>query len=262
MEGFHMHLLSNASGDLYPENTTRAFKIQLPKTLNLKGQWGMSLKQILYPATLQNVIAGENQIEILDENNTPFLHFEVPPAHYPSIEVLIIYINRLLQDHIGENVFLSEYGPGLLATAGPGAKNVSSNTEKAHAVKMSLTLARQLGFNKDIFPLYERSFASHFAQTSLGFPSQMLIYCDLLASSFVGHALTPLLSTVPISIQSYGNMVCHDVQNPHYVPLNTHAFSTIEININDDAGRPLPFEYGSCTLLVHLKPLRNAEQPL
>ena len=45
--------------------------------------------------------------------------------------------------------------------------------------------------------------------------------------------------------------------HPHYVPVARTEFQTIEINISDELGRPIPFMHGKTLVTLHFRQ-RNA----
>lgn len=45
----YIHLQSNDSTDLYPENNSLSFTVQLPKRLHLQGPWAMALSELYLP---------------------------------------------------------------------------------------------------------------------------------------------------------------------------------------------------------------------
>ena len=55
MESFTIELVSNASAQLFPDNTLSSFTNFLPEKLNLEGQWEVALSEISYPSMYQNV---------------------------------------------------------------------------------------------------------------------------------------------------------------------------------------------------------------
>ena len=48
MESFTIKLVSNASGELFPDNTLSSFLDFLPEQLNLKGQWEVAVSEIFF----------------------------------------------------------------------------------------------------------------------------------------------------------------------------------------------------------------------
>ena len=77
---------------------------------------------------------------------------------------------------------------------------------------------------------------------SRGFES-LYVYTNVVAPRVVGDSLVPLLRIVPLSGRQ-GNTVSQIFQKTQYVPVLCKEFGTIEIDIRDDTGRPVPFERG------------------
>ena len=59
MESFTVEFVSNASAQLFPDNTLSSFTIFLPEQLNLEGQWEVATSEISYPSMYQNVTQGK-----------------------------------------------------------------------------------------------------------------------------------------------------------------------------------------------------------
>ena len=58
MASFTMELVSNASGELFPDNTLSSFTNFLPEQINLEGQWEVAISEISYPSMYQNITEG------------------------------------------------------------------------------------------------------------------------------------------------------------------------------------------------------------
>jgi hypothetical protein len=80
----------------------------------------------------------------------------------------------------------------------------------------------------------------------------LFVYCDLVEPVLVGDMKAPLLRTVHIKGKD-GEMINKIFQNVQYAPLQKKHFETIEINIRDDAGKPVPFERGRVIVTLHFK---------
>ena len=59
MESFTIELVSNASAQLFPDNTLSSFTNFAPEQLNLEGQWEVAISEISYPSMYQNVTDGK-----------------------------------------------------------------------------------------------------------------------------------------------------------------------------------------------------------
>ena len=83
------------------------------------------------------------------------------------------------------------------------------------------------------------------------------VYTDVVESRIVGDSLAPLLRSLPVG-GSHGATVYDRFTNIHCMPLLYAHFKLIEINIRDDTGRFVPFEYGKVTVTLHFR-RRRAE---
>ena len=58
MDSFTKELVSNASGELFPDNTFSYFTNFLPEHVNFEGQWEVAISELLYPSMYQNITEG------------------------------------------------------------------------------------------------------------------------------------------------------------------------------------------------------------
>ena len=84
----------------------------------------------------------------------------------------------------------------------------------------------------------------------------LYVYTDIVESRIVGDTLAPLLRALPISGR-HGDRVSDRFTNVHYVPLLCSNFHTIEVDIRNDMGRRVPFEYGRVTVTLHFRRRRS-----
>ena len=97
MESLTIELVSNASVQLFPDNTLSSFTNFLPEQLNLDGQWEVAISEISYPSMYQNVTEGEFLFfdKKLSESSE-FYYLE--PGLYPSITDFVEAMNILIQE--------------------------------------------------------------------------------------------------------------------------------------------------------------------
>jgi len=82
----------------------------------------------------------------------------------------------------------------------------------------------------------------------------LFVYCNVVHPSFVGDSYTQLLRIVEIpSERKFGEQVHLHYQNPFYIPLLTQEFETIEIDIKDETGESVPFEFGRSIVTLHFR---------
>ena len=97
---FYLHLPSNASLDKFPNNTLTEYRVCLPQTITLTGDWEVALTEIHYPHSWNNV-KGHFQDPIylrdqeLDGMWEPLI---VPPGHYCLVADLITKINEVVDE--------------------------------------------------------------------------------------------------------------------------------------------------------------------
>ena len=58
MDSFTIELVSNASGELFPNNTLSSFTNFLPELVNLEGQWEVAISERSYTSIYQNITEG------------------------------------------------------------------------------------------------------------------------------------------------------------------------------------------------------------
>ena len=68
---FYINLLSNGSMQFYPDNKTTSFTTELPKTINLPGDWVVGLAEFQFPCSILTVNEFENKVKITTLKHTP-----------------------------------------------------------------------------------------------------------------------------------------------------------------------------------------------
>jgi hypothetical protein len=80
----------------------------------------------------------------------------------------------------------------------------------------------------------------------------MYVYCDIATDSAVGDARAPLLRVCNVSCE-HGRTVRVVYNRPHYVPVGRREFETIEISMNSEVGKPMPFDFGKSVVTLHFR---------
>ena len=97
MEPFTIELVSNASAQLFPDNTLSSFTNFLPEKLNLEGQWEVAISEVSYPSMYQNVTEGK--FMFFDKKlskSSEFYYLE--PGLYSSITDIVEAMKTLTQE--------------------------------------------------------------------------------------------------------------------------------------------------------------------
>ena len=82
------------------------------------------------------------------------------------------------------------------------------------------------------------------------------VYTDVVESRIVGDSLVPLLRCLPVR-GGHGATVSDRFTNVHYVPLLRKEFWTIEMDLRDDTGWRVPFEYGRVMVTLRFRRRRT-----
>ena len=61
------------------------------------------------------------------------------------------------------------------------------------------------------------------------------------------------LRTSSISDYQYGNMKTLTCYPRHYVKVEKRFFDTIKVNLTNEHGEKLPFEFGTASVVLHFK---------
>ena len=97
MESFTIELVSNASAQLFPDNTVSSFTNFLPVLPNLDRQWEVAISEISYPSIYQNVTEGKFMFfEKKLSKSSEFYYLE--PVLYPSVTDIVEAMNILNQE--------------------------------------------------------------------------------------------------------------------------------------------------------------------
>ena len=100
-----------------------------------------------------------------------------------------------------------------------------------------------------------RKVAEYVVNMNRGFDT-IYVYTDVVESRIVGDSVAPLLRALPVG-GIHGATVSNRFTNIHYVPLLYSHFKSIEMDIRDDIGRRVPFEYGRVTVTLHFRRRRT-----
>ena len=91
-----MEMVSNASVELFPNNTLSSFTNFLPEQVTLEGQWKVAISETSYPSMYQNITEGNFKFfdEKLSKSTTTY---NLQPCLYTSITDTVEAMNTLIQ---------------------------------------------------------------------------------------------------------------------------------------------------------------------
>lgn len=89
-----------------------------------------------------------------------------------------------------------------------------------------------------------------------GIPDKLFVYCDICEPYITGDVQSPLLRIVALEVRNDYAFASHQIKyfSPaQYVALRQTCFRTIEIDIRDQLGQNIPFEFGTLSVTLHFK---------
>ena len=247
---FYLTLPSDSSAKYYPNNTIARFVTKLPETIRLEGEYEMALAEIIYPQSWFNVDNSTGKYWFAFAQDK-FANILLPSGYYKDGKEIQYALNALTQKDI--SFYYNEATEQFTLTVMLPENDVFT---------MSDDLKHYLGFDRSNLKLCEgRSFSStatHTFDTNRGF-NLIYVYCDVATHTIVGDTKAPLLRVCNVG-GKHGDIVRHTYIHPHYVPVGRREFDTIEIAINNELGKPMPFEYGKSVVTLHFR--RRHERPI
>ena len=242
---FYLVLPSNSSMLTHPNNTLAQYITNLPRRVSLSGDWECGLTEIHYPHDWYNVRNARLTVEH-DGNVETDAPFE--DGYYYSPKALA---KKLKGDKPGRVKFSYE----------PVTQNFVANVKSETTFTLYGDLPDILGFG--IGTGDDRSLSLSSSTRSMvvrgysivdlrrGFES-LYVYSSIVEPRIVGDKIAPLLRIVPIT-GSHGEMVTTRFDHVQYIPLLSREFGSVETEIRDDTGRPVPFERGKVTVTLHFR---------
>ena len=98
---------------------------------------------------------------------------------------------------------------------------------------------------------------SPYLSLSTGNVSSLYVYTNIIHSQYVSDLKVPLLRIVGVEGQ-HGKSVTKPFDQPQYLPVRRQTLNAIEIDIKDDAGDSILFQYGKVVVKLHFRKQRSA----
>ena len=238
---FFLTLPSNSCLDIFPSNTVANFKVKLPESISLTGDWEVALVEIQYAHTWSTIRQGVQQTFIYNVENKQNTAI-VDSGHYDSVSDLVKNLNSCI---------VKDAQSKIQFTYNKRTRKVTVDVKKHANIWFTGDIAAALGFDQDCY-ITRKTTSPYTADINARF-SSMFVYCNLVNDQIVGDKKVPLLRAVQIE-GKYGDTIRKTYQNPLYTPVGMKQFETLEVYLTDESGRRVPFEYGRSICTLHLRP--------
>ena len=239
-------MVSNASGELFPDNTLSSFTNFLPEQLNLEGQWEVAISETSYPSMYQNITEGKFK-SFDDKFSKSTSTYNLEPGLYTSITDIVEAMNRLIQERNNHNETCITV-------------KVSRKTQKV--VILLASDSSGLAFcSTDLDHIFDNNVGNEFGVLMIGKgPHEpefaydfvrihsLMIYSDLVEYSIVGDTKAPLLRCFPFISKLKGGDIIPTGQymnyqtfsNLQFRPTLKNFFRSIHIVLRDTSGEKYP----------------------
>ena len=242
MDSFTIELVSNASGELFPDNTLSSFTNFSPEQVNLEAQWEVAISEISYPSMYQNITEG--YFKFLDEKLSKSTStYNLEPGLYTPITDIVEAMNTLIQERNNHNescitVKVSRRSQKIVIMLANDSSGLAfCSTDLGHL--FGNIVGNQFGVLMKGKGHHEPQFVRIHS---------LMIYSDLVEYSIVGNTKAPLLRCFPfISKLKGGDIIAtgqymnyQTFSNLQFRPLLKNCFRSIHIDLRDTYGKKYP----------------------
>lgn len=244
---FYLWLPSNSSAKVFPKNTLAEYRVQLPNSIQLNGEWEVALTEIQYKKNWRNIRMFYNVFYVRAPRKEPIIdRITIPPGHYHTLQEVI--------HHMNEAVTREGYEKDVVFSYSELSRKVTVQLNNGTELLFG-QIGPQLGFS-DGQNLSGSATARKEADLNMDFHS-LYIYTDIVEAQMVGDSQVPLIRVVPVETTAT-EIVMKTFLSPQYIPVSRKQFSTIEINIRLHTGELAPFADGHLLVTLHFRQTRPA----
>ena len=246
MASFTIELVSNASGELFPDNTLSVFTNFLPEQVILEGQWEVAISEISYQSLYQNITEG--YFKFFDEKLSKSTStYNLEPGLNTSISDIMEAMNTLIQKRNNHNetcikVKVSRRSQKVVIILANDTSSLAfCSTDLSH--HFGNNVGNQFGVLMKGRSPHEPQFAYDIVRIH-----SLIIYSNLVEYNIVGDTKAPWLRCFPFISKLRGGDVITTGQymnyqtfsNLQFRPLLKNSFHSIHIDLRDTFGEKNP----------------------
>jgi hypothetical protein len=273
---FIINLVSNASMDVYKNNTLSSFTTRLPGNgINLPskpdgGHWEVALSDINFPSKFYNIIDGDYAMMSTRTSGIEW-HAKIKPGRYKSLEQIMDHIRELwldLNDKLNRQ--FPEFEPDYKREKAKIFKSRYDSLTNRFQIKMYEKGSRLILTSPDLLAIFgfstllgrdEIAVNSAASRVGKGWVTgdydpdlqrlhTTLVYTDIIEHQIIGDTLAPLLRLIPLVGKHKNNMMSNmestQVSKTFNLPLQfkkiqVNSFHSIQLEMYGENGQLLPF---------------------
>ena len=191
MDSFTIELVSNASGELFPDNTLSSFTNFLPEQVNMEGQWEVAISEISHPSMYRNITEGK--FKFFDKKFSKSTStYNLEPGLYTSITDIVEAMNTLIQERNNHNetcikVIVSRRTQKVVIMLANDSSGLAfCSTDLGHI------FGNNEGNELRVLMIGKRPHEPEFAYDIVRIHS-LMIYSDIVDYNIIGDTKAPLL---------------------------------------------------------------------
>ena len=253
----------------FPDNTTSCFTTHLPREIKLHSEWLVDLVEIHVPCSVvhfQEADAFYTFVSYEGSDRVEKKHCNILVGIYDSLAELADAINS------SNETYRHQMLETVKTRRGYYAIRRKCDCPQAHVTYLNEKIRRIFGFDdtreKQKIPFMTLNdnvndddagqrdiVAARLASLSQAIPDQLYVYTDICEPYTVGDTQAALLRIVSMDTFKF-RYGCNAVQRfapAHYISLLYHNFNNVVIDIRDQHGHHIPFEYGTLTVTLHFR---------
>lgn len=248
--GFYITLPSNASHNVFKDNTSDNFRVDLAQHIDLDGQWEVAVTEISYPHTWYNIPQEEAYFEWRsnsEKNRVSRQKFQ--GGYYSGVQQFRSELEGFFRK-INSDIYIVYNGI---------QKKFDFQAGGQTHVRFKAPMAYVIGLKEGEWFEFNQKMAHYPADLRAGF-YHLYCYSDVVRPQLVGDAYAPLLRTVDIK-GGFGDIVTQHFNPAYYLPVAKQHIENIQIQIKTDQNKPVKFTYGKTIVTLHFRPVatRNKE---
>ena len=249
---FYLTLPSDASATYYPDNTIARYVVKLPERIRLDGNYEVGLSEIVYSHSWYNFDNRDERYWIGAFNSVTNKISAMAVMKSRFYEDGKIFADTLNQQMTRAFAAIPNISINLTFVEHVGRMRMQVRSSDGIAVIVSPDLLEILGFRR-VLRFANDVDVVGFAPFDVNRGLNLVyIYCDIASHSTVGDIRAPLLRVCNVSGKN-GRVVRITYHRPHYVPVGRREFDTVGIAINNELGKPMPFEFGKTIVTLHFR---------
>ena len=247
MDSCTTDLVSNASGELFLDNTLSLFTNFLPKQVNLERQWEVAISELSYPSMYQKITGGK--FKFFDEKLSKSTStYNLEAGLHTSNSDIVEAMNTLIQERNNHNeTCITVKVPRrtqkfVIMLANDTSGLAFCSTDLGHL------FGNNVWNNFVVLMIVKGPHEPKFAYDNVRIHS-LMIYSDKVEYNMVGDIKSSLLRCFPFISKLKGGDITTTGQymnyqtfsNLQFRPLLKNSFHSIHIDLRDLSGEKIPF---------------------